>query len=58
MLAWETPEDAKYLQAQDSDVLAPFAAKATVITLVAGERQTVTLTLITAGESRKLVAPR
>jgi protocatechuate 3,4-dioxygenase beta subunit len=58
VLAWETPEDAKYLQAQDSDVLAPFAAKATVITLVAGERQTVTLTLITAGESRKLVAPR
>jgi hypothetical protein len=58
VLAWETPEDARYLQAQDSDVLAPFAAQAGSVTLVAGERQTVTLTLITAGESRKLVAPR
>jgi hypothetical protein len=58
VLAWETPEDAKYLQAQDSDVLAPFDAQASVVTLVAGGRQTVTLTLITAGESRKLAAPR
>ena len=58
VLAWETPEDARYLQVQDSDVLAPFAAKTGSVTLVAGERQTVTLTLITAGESRKLVAPR
>ena len=58
VLAWETPEDARYLQVQDSAVLAPFAAKASSVTLVAGERQTVTLTLIAAGESRKLVAPR
>lgn len=58
VLAWETPEDARYLQAQDSDVLAPFAARTSGVTLVAGERQTVTLTMITAGESRKLVAPR
>jgi hypothetical protein len=58
VLAWETPEEAQYLQAQDSDVLAPFAAKTSVVTLVAGERQTVTLTSITAVESRKLIAPR
>ena len=58
VLAWETPEDAPYLRAQDSDVLAPFAAQTSVLTLAAGERQAVTLTLITAGESRKLVAPR
>ncbi len=57
-LAWETPEDARYLRAQDSDVLAPFAARASSVTLADGERQTVTLTLIPAGESRKLVAPR
>ena len=58
VLAWETPEDARFLQAQDSDVLAPFAANTSGVTLVAGDRQTVTLTLIAAGESRKLVAPR
>ena len=58
VLAWETPEDARYLRAQDSDVLAPFAARASSVTLADGERQTVTLTLIPAGESRKLVAPR
>jgi len=58
VLGWETPEDAPYLRAQDSDVLAPFAAQARMVTLAAGERQTVSLTVITAGESRKLVAPR
>ncbi|MGO9231605.1 MAG: carboxypeptidase regulatory-like domain-containing protein [Bryobacteraceae bacterium] len=58
VLAWETPEDARYLRAQDSDVLAPFAARASSVTLADGERQTVTLTLIPAVESRKLVAPR